>query len=154
MPQDKRRMYLLSERRGGRRPATKERPGDVRDRVQFKRKIKAGRIDREAAPQRRPEEWAADSDKPVPEGTSRFLHKPLKAVALWLIPLAPLTLTIMVFWPRCRETIAAKQVRLSCVHSLAPSYSSFSSLDSALSPSSSEQHQTTHTFSFFCLCGT
>lgn len=72
LPQDKRRMYLLSERRGGRRPATRERAGDVRDRVQFKRKIKAGRMDREAAPQRRPEEWAANSDKPVPEGTYAF----------------------------------------------------------------------------------
>lgn len=63
-------MYLLSEWRRGRRPATKERVGDVSDRVQFNRKIKAWRTDREAAPQRRPEEWAADSDKP--RGTRGF----------------------------------------------------------------------------------
>lgn len=113
-------MYLLSERHGGRRPATEERPGDVRDRVQFKRKIKAGRVDREAAPQRRPEEWAAGSDKPVPEGTRAFPSRATQSRRA----VAGSTRTSDTY----NNGILAQMLRSdSSVHSLTLSYLSFSS---------------------------
>lgn len=56
-----------------------------------------------------------------PKDPGHFLLKPLKAVALCLIPLTPLTLVLMVFWP---GTVDAEKrlCRSSCV-SLTPSFS-------------------------------
>lgn len=61
-----------------------------------------------------------------PKDTGHFLLKPLKAIALCLIPLTPLTLVLMVFWP---GTVDAEKrlCRSSCV-SLTPSFSLFLSL--------------------------
>lgn len=79
-------------------------------------------MDREAAPQKRPEEWMAGLGQACsPKDAGHFLLKPLKAVALCLIPLTPLTLVLMVFWP---GTVDAEKrlCRSSCV-SLTPSFS-------------------------------
>lgn len=79
-------------------------------------------MEREAAPQKGPEEWMASVGQArPPKDPGHFLLKPLKAVALGLIPLTPLTLVLMAFWP---GTVDAEKrlCRSSCV-SLTPSFS-------------------------------
>lgn len=79
-------------------------------------------MDREAAPQKGPEEWMAVSGQARPQRIlGIFFLKPLKAIALCLIPLTPLTLVLMAFWP---GTVDAEKrlCRSSCV-SLTPSFS-------------------------------
>lgn len=122
-------MYLLSEPHGGRRPTTSGRPETLEIMcnlifTQNKRRW----MDREAPPQKGQKNGRPSRTGPSPKDLGHFLLKPLKAIVLCLIPLTPLTLVLMVFWP---WTVDAEKrlCRSSCV-SLTPflSFSYFTSV--------------------------
>lgn len=78
-------------------------------------------MDGEASPQKGQKNGRPSRAGRFPKDCGHFLLKPLKAVAPGLIPLTPLTLVLMVFWP---ETVDAEKrlCKGSCV-SLIPSFS-------------------------------
>lgn len=56
-------------------------------------------MDREAAPQKDQKNGRAILDRPVPKESWAFSSQATQSQRLCLIPLTPLTLVLMVFWP-------------------------------------------------------
>lgn len=83
-------------------------------------------MDREAAPQKGQKNGRPSRTGPSPKDPGHFLLKPLKAIALCLIPLTPLTLVLMVFWPwtvdaekrLCRSSCVSLTLSFSLSHTL------------------------------------
>lgn len=120
-------MYLLSEPRGGRRPATSGRPEtlEIMCNLIFAQNKRGEDGRREGGRQRHKrgqKNGRLSRTGPVPKGSRAFSSQATQSHrALCLIPLTPLTLVLMVFWP---GTVDAEKrlCRSSCV-SLTPSFS-------------------------------
>lgn len=120
-------MYLLSEPRGGRRPTTSGGPETLEIMCNLIFTQNKRRTDRERQHHKEARRMDGRLGQACPpKDTGHFLLKPLKAIALCLIPLTPLTLVLMVFWPGTVD-VEKRLCRSSCV-SLTPSFSLFLSL--------------------------
>lgn len=154
-PQDKRRMYLLSKPRGGRWPATSRglETLEIMCNLIFTQN-KSERMDREAAPQKKQEEWAVVLDRHIPKGSWTFSSQATHSrhAAADSIHTSDTCLNGILAWDcRCWKGIVQKQ--LCCSYSPFFTLSYFTSVSftgsSILSSSFSTHRPHTHSSSIF-----